>query len=345
MKTQEHKLPADDSVSSLPDLCTPASVFLLVLVGLVVALVVALAAADALEQFWLGFGLTVLFVEWVVLVSAALICTFRRFSDRLPQSLVRGIVFLFIPGVTALMSVVVVQWSPLVDSGEVFWFVLRNMLISLLASLMLVRYLVLLQRWRGQVAAETRARLDALQASIRPHFLFNTLNTIASLVHDQPVAAEQATLDLSDLLRSGLRSGAEHSLGEELELVRGYLRLEGLRLGERLQVSWGLEEALPLDAQMPALLIQPLVENAIVHGIARRRIGGVLHIVLSWSRRGRLQVKISNPLAEPGSRPVESNRMALDNIRQRLALAYEGEAQLQVDQDQELFTVELSLPI
>lgn len=345
MKTQEHKPPADDSVSSLPDLCTPASVFLLVLVGLVVALVVALAAADALEQFWLGFGLTVLFVEWVVLVSAALICTFRRFSGHLPQSLVRGIVFLFIPGVTALMSVVVVQWSPLVDSGEVFWFVLRNMLISLLASLMLVRYLVLLQRWRGQVAAETRARLDALQASIRPHFLFNTLNTIASLVHDQPVAAEQATLDLSDLLRSGLRSGAEHSLGEELELVRGYLRLEGLRLGERLQVRWDLEGALPLDAQMPALLIQPLVENAIVHGIARRRTGGVLHIALSWSRRGRLQVKISNPLAEPGSRPVESNRMALDNIRQRLALAYEGEAQLQVDQDQELFTVELSLPI
>lgn len=330
--------------ANLPDLCAPSSILLLVLVGMVVALVYALAAASAPKEFWLGFGLSLLFVEWVVLVSAALLCGLKRLPGRKTGGGMGWIVFLVIPGVSLAASLVVAWFLPLGSEAASTWFVARNTLISLLASLALVRYLILQQRWRQQVAAEARARLDALQASIRPHFLFNALNTIASLVHDKPDKAEEATLDLSDLLRTGLRSGATQSLAEELELVRGYLRLEALRLGKRLQVDWDLDPDLPLELELPALLIQPLVENAVVHGIARLPSGGQLSIRGERTSRGRLRFVIVNPLPEDSTRPAESNRMALDNIRQRLALAYEEGARLRTRREDGQFRVELIVP-
>ena len=207
------------------------------------------------------------------------------------------VVFFVVPLVCVAASGLVVLYLPRVEAEGSAWFILRNTLISLLASLALVRYLVLQQRWKQQVAAESRARLDALQASIRPHFLFNALNTIASLVHDKPDEAEQATLDLSDLLRSGFRSGATHSLSEEIELSAGYLRLEALRLGDRLEVDWEVDERLPLERQVPALLLQPLVENAIVHGIARRVDGGCVTVRCEMAGWGRVRFVITNPLS------------------------------------------------
>lgn len=330
--------------ANLPDLCAPSSVLLLVLVGMVVALVVALAATASPGDFWLAFGLSVLFVQWVVLVSAALLCSLRRLLSRDRRRGVGWIVFLVIPVVCVIASLIVIWFLPFGGQGGGLWFVVRNTVISLLASLALVRYLVLQQRWREQVSAEARARLDALQASIRPHFLFNSLNTIASLVHDKPDAAEQATLDLSDMLRTGLRSGATQTLAEELDLVRGYLRLEALRLGERLEVDWELAEDLPQAMELPALLIQPLVENAVVHGIARMPGGGRLLIRGQRASRGRLRFEIVNPLPDEAARPAESNRMALDNIRQRLALAYEEGARLKTRREDGRFRVELTLP-
>jgi two-component system sensor histidine kinase AlgZ len=311
---------------------------------MVAALVFALAGASSPDAFWLGFGLSVLFVLWVVLVSAAVLCGLRRWFVGRGTGGVGWIVFLVIPAVCVIASLIVVAFLPSGPAGEPGWFVLRNTLISLLASLALVRYLILQQRWRQQVAAEARARLDALQASIRPHFLFNALNTIASLVHERPGDAEQATLDLSDLLRTGFRSGARQSLADELELVRGYLRLESLRLGDRLEVAWDLADDLPMDLELPALLIQPLVENAIVHGIARLPGGGRLDIRAARVSRHRLRFEITNPVPDDAARPPESNRMALENIRQRLALAYEEGARLRTRREDGQFRVELTLP-
>lgn len=311
---------------------------------MVVALVFSLAGTANPEAFWLNFGLSLLFVQWVVLLSAALICGLRRVFARRAAGAMGWVVFFVIPVVCVAASLVVVLFLPRGGEAGQFWFVLRNTLISLLASLALVRYLVLQQRWKQQVAAEASARLDALQASIHPHFLFNALNTIASLVHDKPDEAEQATLDLSDLLRTGLRSGARQSLAEELDLIRGYLRLEALRLGERLQVEWRLSDDLPLDHELPALLIQPLVENAVVHGIARLPAGGRLSIRGERTSRHRLVFEIVNPVPDESARPAESNRMALDNIRQRLALAYEEGARLKTRREDGQFRVELVVP-
>ncbi|MFU8833547.1 MAG: sensor histidine kinase, partial [Wenzhouxiangella sp.] len=169
------------------------------------------------------------------------------------------------------------------------WAIGRNQLIALIATLVFLRYIDFRRQWARQLAAEHGARLEALQARIRPHFLFNTLNTIASLIPGQPEQAEQATMDLADLLRTGLKDESSHLLSDELDLVRGYLRIESLRLGERLRVEWLLDDELPLDRPVPALLLQPLVENAVIHGIAARPDGGRLVIRGELARFGRLR--------------------------------------------------------
>src|SRR5690554_6178950 len=154
--------------SWLPDLCTPASTFLLVLLGMVVALIYALASSQEPGSFLFRFGLSLLFVEWIVLVSAALLCLLRRVAGSWPDTALGGLVIAVIPLVTSAASLVVTVFVPIAEPTHLLWFLTRNVLISLLASLMLVRYLVLQHQWRRQVAAEARARLDALQASIRP---------------------------------------------------------------------------------------------------------------------------------------------------------------------------------
>jgi len=330
----------------IPDLCRPPALLLVVLVGAGLALALALITVDPRGGLLTDFGLIVVYVQSVGLVSAGLLCVGRHCIGRFRRWLQSLIAFAVIPAVTLVASAVVVIWLPAAvgESGP-NWLILRNLLLASLVSLLLVRYLSLQQLWKVQVRAESRARLDALQARIRPHFLFNALNTIADLVHDQPAAAEEALLDLSDLLRTGLRAESRHTLGEELDLVRGYLRLEAARLGDRLRVEWDLPDNLPRDLVIPALLIQPLVENAIVHGIARRGSGGTLSIRARTGRSRRLEFMIENPLAEAESGVSTGNRTALDNIRQRLELAYEERAGLKVQKDGDLFRATLTLPL
>ena len=127
-------------------------------------------------------------------------------------------------------------------------------------------------RWAAQIQANARVEADALQARIRPHFLFNSMNLIASLLRRDPLVAEQAVLDLSDLFRAALDAGeGDSTLRGKCELAQRYLAIESLRLGERLAVQWGREEPLPWTLPVPRLYLQPLVENAVLHGTARLR--------------------------------------------------------------------------
>ncbi|WP_147306655.1 MULTISPECIES: sensor histidine kinase [unclassified Wenzhouxiangella] len=328
-----------------------SSLLVFLLAGILLALCLSLIEIHAFSDFWPVFGLKAVFIVWVCVVVVALHCSLVRYLPAriaLAEATVFFLVVQLVVGITSLIVIGADPWLStlaLVAHENPLFFLLRNMLFALVGGFAVSRYLALQSRWQKQVVAESRARLDALQASIRPHFLFNALNTIASLVHDKPDQAEQATLDLSDLLRTGLRSGATHSLADELDLVRGYLRLEALRLGERLNVDWELADDLPLEHELPALLIQPLIENAVVHGISRLPDGGTLSIRGGLSKRKRLRFVIENPVPAKDSKPVPGNRTALENIRQRLELAWEEGAHLRTRRDGNTFRVELLLPL
>ena len=165
--------------------------------------------------------------------------------------------------------------------------------------------------------------MRALQARIRPHFLFNSMNTIASLTRTDPERAEEAVEDLADLFRANLNEKRSSiTLKEELEVARIYQRIEQLRLGERLHVIWDVAD-LPMRALVPGLLMQPLLENAIYHGIEPRPGGGI--VTVSGALDGDIiALTVRNPLPEAGGDAHAGNRIALENIRERMDLHLPG---------------------
>jgi two-component system sensor histidine kinase AlgZ len=229
--------------------------------------------------------------------------------------------------------------------GEVWPFALRNMLIGVIVTLLLLRYFFVIHQWRRHVESEARSRADALQARIRPHFLFNSMNTIASLTRSDPKRAEEAVEDLADLFRVTLKDeGRLLTLGEEIELSRIYQRIEARRLGGRLQVDWDLAR-LPMGARLPALTIQPLLENAIYHGIEPLEQGGTVTIGGSCDGE-ELEITVSNP-TEPhaGDSRRRGNRIAVENIRERLSLAFAGRGKLEVERTDSAYNVRLRFPL
>ena len=207
-----------------------------------------------------------------------------------------------------------------------------------------MRYLYISSEWRRSIVLEAQSRISALQALIRPHFLFNSMNTIASLTRSDPNRAEEAVEDLADLLRANLNAPKDRTtLKEELEVAAIYQRIEKLRLGERLNVRWDVGE-LPMRALIPSLTIQPLLENAIYHGIELLPEGG--QVTVSGARNDKnLEIEIRNPVAgEQAAQKGGGNQMALDNIRQRFELAYGAKATVSVNEADDQFSVMLQFP-
>ena len=169
---------------------------------------------------------------------------------------------------------------------ESFWpFTLRNVAIGFVVTALLLRYFYVLDQWRRNVEMQARARVHALQARIRPHFLFNSMNTIASLTRTDPARAEVGGAgSLGPVPRQPEREAQHHPLAEEIEVARTYQRMEQLRLGERLRVDWDID-ALPADALVPGLLLQPLLENAIYHGVEPQPEGGAVRVIGRACRR------------------------------------------------------------
>ncbi len=316
---------------------------LLFFFALLVSLLTSLVATSRSEDWLNVLALHALFCLWI---ASALIFFWWLVSRIKPADWaldLRVWLIVLLPVLVLVLSVLLMrsEFSP--TGAFQGWWLFRNGLAGLVVASLLVFYMTAQQQWRDRQAAESERRLDALQARIAPHFLFNTLNTLTELVHERPAEAEQAMLDMSDLLRTALRGASSHTLEDELELVRGYLRIEALRLGDRLQVDWSLPDDLPGNIALPALVIQPLVENAIVHGIARCSKPGILKIRAERRRFGRWRFVVENPLPDARASSAEGS-LALDNIRQRLALAYDDDAYLKLSADKQWFRAELTLP-
>jgi len=197
-------------------------------------------------------------------------------------------------------------------------------------------------RGRALSPALTEARLQALQARIRPHFLFNSINAVLSLVRQDPRRAEQVLEDLADLFRVLMADNRQLTqITREIELAKQYLGIEQLRLGERLQVEWDIAE-LPRDALIPPLVLQPLLENAVYHGIEPRTQPGTISIRI-YHDRDQIHVLLRNPYRREGEHHP-GNRMALANIRERLALHFDAEASIKSTATDDAYQVQIVIP-
>ncbi|HJY75855.1 MAG TPA: sensor histidine kinase [Burkholderiales bacterium] len=204
----------------------------------------------------------------------------------------------------------------------------------------LLGYLRLLAKAGSPALVE--ARLQALQARIRPHFLFNSLNAVLSLIRRDPKRAERALEDLADVFRTLMSEPRQFvRLADEISLLERYAGIEQLRLGERLRITWELESA-PTDALLPPLVLQPLLENAVFHGVEPGTAEG--EVLVRIERRGdRVLARIENPYVADQQRRV-GNRMALENIRERLALFFDAEARIETSADGRRYRVEIEMP-
>lgn len=216
----------------------------------------------------------------------------------------------------------------------------RYWLLVALATAALLFYFDL--RGRALSPALAEARLQALQARIRPHFLFNSINAVLSLIRQEPKRAETALEDMADLFRMLMADNRELApLTREVDLCRQYLSLEQLRLGERLKVEWRTDR-MPSDALVPPLILQPLLENAVYHGIEPRVVAGVVSIEI-YAANEQVYAVLRNPYQE-GGEPHAGNRMALANIRERLALHFDAEASLATRVADGTYEVKIVMP-
>ncbi len=331
----------------LPSFDDTRVVFVLILTGQLLALLLSLAHSQTLEQFWGQLATGSAFIQWTVLSSALVLHRLAPWLERQSPLVITGAIYAITQAFTLAYSFAVMALFGrlfLVDSVA---FPLTNVLISSLVTLTVLRYLFVLHRWRDTVNQQAQLQLQLLQARIRPHFLFNSLNAIAGLIPDRPRDAEALVLDLAELFRTALAQQPRISLAAELDLARRYLAIEQQRLGPRLQVEWQQADPLPETLSMPPLLLQPLLENAIYHGIQPRIAGGTVTIALTTTAT-HLGIRIHNPVPDlnttAGFRP-HGQRHAQNNVRDRLRLAFGDQARFALRASDRDYTVELAIPL
>lgn len=339
----------------LPDFCSVRMVFAVVIIAELLAIVLALAPLDRMGHRFEDLSIISLFIQWVALISAGVLCLLRPWLSQMSDTMAATASYLLLLATTTIVSEITywtARWMTGAQQGSFSWhldFLISNLGISAIVSAILLRFFyVQFQRDRSQ-QARSMARIQALQSRIRPHFLFNSLNTIASLARSQPDVAEAATEDLADLFRGSLAdSSYEVRLSDEWDLARRYLHIEKLRLGERLEVDWDIGE-LPEDALIPQLTLQPLLENAIYHGIEHLPNGGTIQIhgalrAISSNDVG-ITITITNPMPEY-SRPTTraSNKMAQENVGLRLEAMYGRHGKLTVHQQDQQYCLSIEFP-
>ena len=330
----------------LPNFCDPDVFLRVLLVVELFAIVFALVSFES-GSLYVQIALNSVLMQWVGLSVAAILCGLTRLryisgvrSTTIVSIAVTMVITLCVSGASIFLWEML-RLGPQLQSSQ--FILLRNTAVAAIMVGLALRYFYIQFESEKTLEIQARARLQALQARIRPHFLFNSMNTIASLTHVEPDLAEQAIINLSDLFRASLAAEASIPLQQELELTQSYIQLESLRLGERLSVNWQIDDK-NVELSLPALTLQPLVENAIYHGVEPLSEGGVINIQVE-PVDGFIRILISNPLAEDRTEENrKGNQMAVNNIRERLELAFAGKATMQQLEEKNQFTVTLNLP-
>lgn len=307
------------TITPLDTLWRAPAVIWTILAGEGLAIILALAP-EVSGSRWVLFGALSLMVQWVSLSAMGALYLLRKPLSRMPPTWVANISLLLLV-ICNLLVCTACWWlfKALWPTSQGNWLSTLLRFTGIVLTVGLLGVAAFQNHWRArQLAVRAKqAELEALQARIRPHFLFNTLNTGAALVHQRPEDAERLLLDLADLFRAALAGPQEIPLAEEIALARRYAEIEGLRFGERMRIHWDLPDELP-QLDVPTLSLQPLVENAIHHGIEPNPEGGDIHIELVRDRH-LVRVTIDNALPPADARLHRSgHKVGLESARARI---------------------------
>jgi two-component system, LytTR family, sensor histidine kinase AlgZ len=320
---------------ALPDFRNLGIVLRILLIVNLCAICVAIVRASTLRSAWYELLDICVLLQPLMLSTLIVLIFLSRALSRLPY-------FVGAAGVIALVLALSVSFSLLLFgiNRESTAAMLRHIVLAPLLIGTMLAYFDL--RARALSPAIVEARLQALHARIRPHFLYNSLNTVLSLIRQQPKRAETALENLADMFRIVMAENRELSpIGREVELCRQYLELEQLRLGERLRVTWCID-SMPPDALVPPLMLQPLLENAVYHGIEPRVEPGEITIDIH-AARGEVHAILRNPHSA-GAVRQGGNKMALNNIRERLQLHFDAEGTLETHVGVDTYEVHVTVP-
>lgn len=340
-------MPASQSVSPTPlDVLWQANVLAWVLLaGEGVAVVLTLAARNQGDG-WIHFALTSMAIQWVSLLTLAELYLLRRSLNPLRPQYVAyvalGLLLINTFLVTGAAWLLVRDLWSMTQGG---WQSLFLRLSGIALTVGLLGLAAFLNHWRArQLAVRAKqSELESLQARIRPHFLFNTLNAGAALIHARPGEAERLLLDLADLFRAALAGPSELPLSEELTLARHYLEIEKLRFGERLRVQWRLPDTLPV-VDVPTLSIQPLVENAIRHGVEPTTEGGEICIEVT-EQAGWVLITIGNALPESTAFATKGHQVGLNSVRARVTALTHGRGSVETTMADGRYIAVIRLPL
>lgn len=338
--------PATKQPNFLPLFCSPGVVLSAVILGQLVVLLLILSPLGQPGADWDNWSLLAVFVLWVTLFNMGLLCLLRPWLHRLSPRLASLLSYLLALAATAFFLElawwkVLSLWIEPLQSEQHALYLFRNLGISALVYAMALRYLFVRHQWEQRTEAENRFRMQALQARIHPHFLFNTLNTIAGLIRFDQALAEEALDDLAQLFRAGFASEGVIPLRDELALCRRYLKIEKLRLGERLEIVWDLH-GVPENALVPSLSLQVLLENAVRYGIQPLTEGGTIRIS-GISDGKHIKISIENPLPEK-AKTRSGNQLAHDNLHRRLHSYYGNTAHFSTRAENGHYTAGLRFP-
>ncbi|WP_317932405.1 sensor histidine kinase [Halioxenophilus sp. WMMB6] len=319
-----------------PDLCSLQAVLFQVLGTALLALVVTLMQAPLTAFDWPALGQISMLMLWITLSAAAVLCKCRLWLGARPPWLAGALSYLLVLTL-AFGYTLAGQW---LFWRDVHWSSLIKVLfIAAILGGVVLRYMYLQQQLIQQQQASNQAQINALQARIRPHFLFNSLNAVVSLIGFDPERAERVVLDLCDLFRAAIAEPALVSLARELKLARQYLEIEELRLARRLRVEWQLTGDLE-SCLIPSMTLQPILENAVYHGIEPRPEGGEIQVIAEVGE-SRVNVTVVNPLPEQAvARP--GNGIAQANIRARLQAHFGNQITFSAGPDHDRYRVHLS---
>ena len=335
--------------SFLPDFCSVRMLFIVVLLGELLAIVLTLTSSTHATDRIADLALYSLFIQWIVLSCTAALCLTRNHLNHLSDFWAASLSYLL----TLLISLLITElawWifqtrpalagATLTGHGA---FLFQCMGISAIFSALSLRYFYVQHQWRKNIESEADARVQALQSRIRPHFLFNCMNTIASLTRKDPVLAEEAIVDLADLFRVSLQEANRMStVADEISLCKRYLRIESHRFGDRLETIWETDD-LPDGALLPTLTLQPILENSIYHGIEALPEGGVIYI-RGHTTPNEITITIDNPLPPGKNLDHKGNQMAQENIRQRLSVYFGSKGQLLTQTDNQRYITKIIVP-